>query len=117
MSDKKFKLITREMAADILSCSLTTLDALVASGTIPAPKPLGSNRRVYWLPEEIEGHLRQVLGNRRAVDSKPQVRPSNDQPQLVLASNPPKCSSARPKRTKSSSLKNRRSTRIERLNE
>jgi predicted DNA-binding transcriptional regulator AlpA len=114
---ERFKPVTRQMAAEILGISLTTLDALVASGALPAPKPLRGCRRVYWLPEEFEGHLRLMLGNHGAVDSQPRVGHSTNNAQPVHVTNAPERAGARPKRTTPSTLKSRRSKTLERLNE
>lgn len=116
MSDKQFKLITREMATEILSCSLTTLDALVASGALIPPKSLVGSRRKYWLPEVFEGYLRQLLGNGGVDDANPQIGPPIDPPRPTLESNAPERAGMRPKIIKPSTLKSRRSKRIERLN-
>lgn len=105
------------MAAEILGISLTTLDALVDSGALPAPKPLGGSRRVYWLPEEFEDHLRLMLSNRGAVDSRLRVGHSPDNAQPMHVANAAERAVARLKRPTPSTLKSRRSRKLERLNE
>ena len=61
MSIEPFVPITREKAASILSISLTTLDALIESGALPAPRALGSQRRLYWHPAVFYAHLHRAL--------------------------------------------------------
>jgi hypothetical protein len=117
MTDETFKLITREMAAEILSVSLTTLDALVASGAVPAPKPLGDSRRLYWLPETFKGHLRRLLGDKLIGDSKPQTDPATDCSPLAHDTDAPVRLGVRRKITKPGAQKSLRSKKIERLNQ
>ena len=62
MTSDPFKPITRELAAEILAVSLSTLDALIASGAIPRPIALGDLRRVYWHPDIFYGALHRALG-------------------------------------------------------
>lgn len=56
-----FKPLTREDAADILGVSLGTLDKLIASGTLPAPRTIGGCRRQYWHPDCFYAWLDQQL--------------------------------------------------------
>jgi predicted DNA-binding transcriptional regulator AlpA len=55
-----FKPITREMAAEILSISLSTLDTMLAAGIIPPPRTIGG-RRQYWHPADFYGWLEKKL--------------------------------------------------------
>jgi len=62
MSTTPFKPITREQAAEILSVSLGTLDAMIDSGALPPPRPLVENcRRLYWHPDVFYGSLHRLL--------------------------------------------------------
>jgi excisionase family DNA binding protein len=73
-----FKPITREQAADILSVSLSTLDTMIDSGALPAPRPLGGRRRLYWHPAVFYGHLgRKLMAGEPDI---PQPVPKTDAP-------------------------------------
>jgi hypothetical protein len=105
------------MAAEILSISLTTLDALIAEGIIPPAKPLGSSRRLYWLPDEFYGHLRRMLGSGEAVDSSAKAPPTSpESPRPPQKMSVPKRARAAPEQAKRSDLRARQAKRIESLN-
>ncbi len=72
MSTAPFKPITREQAAEILSVSLSTLDAMIASGVLPPPRPLGDCRKLYWHPDVFYGALHRLLW----VDPAPVAAPA-----------------------------------------
>jgi hypothetical protein len=61
MSTTPFKPVTREQAAEILSVSLGTLDAMIASGVLPPPRQLGDCRKLYWHPDVFYGYLHRLL--------------------------------------------------------
>jgi hypothetical protein len=61
MSSAPFKPITREQAAEILSVSLTTLDAMITSGVLPPPRQLGDCRKLYWHPDVFYAALVGLL--------------------------------------------------------
>ena len=61
MSTAPFKPITREEAAEILSVSLTTLEAMIMSGVLPPPRKLGECRKLYWHPDILYGALHRLL--------------------------------------------------------
>lgn len=61
MNTTPFKPVTREEAVEILSSSLTTLDALIAKGVLPAPRPLGECRKLYWHPDVFFAALNRWL--------------------------------------------------------
>jgi excisionase family DNA binding protein len=117
MTAQVFKLITREMAAEILSVSLTTLDALIAESVIPAPKPLGSNRRLYWLPEAFEGHLRRLLGGSESAAAVLKAPATPESPRPAQEISTPYRACASPNQSKQSDLRARQEKRIKRLNE
>jgi predicted DNA-binding transcriptional regulator AlpA len=115
MTCEPFKPITRQMAVEILGISLTTLDALVASGALPVPKPIGSTRRVYWLPEVFYEYLRQTLSG------APAVALGSSLPTAVLRRSEtlmnqrgPK---TRPRRETRGTSAHHHSTRLQRLND
>jgi excisionase family DNA binding protein len=54
------KPITKEMAAALLSVSKSTIDNMVADGTLPRPRAIG--RRVYWHPKAFYDWLDTRLG-------------------------------------------------------
>lgn len=60
MDGIRFKPITREEAATILSVSLRAIDHYVAVGILPAPISLGG-RRKYWLPDVFYSSVRERL--------------------------------------------------------
>ncbi len=70
-----FKPITREQAASILDTSLTTLDAMIASGAFPAPRQIGECRRLYWHPDVFYGALNRWLGMEAATTILPAPEP------------------------------------------
>lgn len=72
MSTEPFKPITREQAAEILSVSLTTLDAMIAGSVLPPPRQLGDCRKLYWHPDVFYGALHRLL----CVDPAPTAGPS-----------------------------------------
>jgi hypothetical protein len=117
MTCEPFKPITRQMATEILEVSLTTLDALVATGALPAPKPLGGSRRVYWLPEVFYTYLRQILG----ADSETISGAQATDPMRQHETAPPGLKRGqprtRPRVSAKSATRPRLSTRIERLND
>lgn len=55
-----FKPLTREEVAQILSISLSTLDGMIAAGTVPPPQTLGG-RRHYWHPDTLYAWLDRRL--------------------------------------------------------
>lgn len=117
MISEPFKLITREMAAEVLSVSLTTLDAMVAEGAVPAPKPLGSSRRLYWLPEVFYGHLRRMLGDGEVTDSSVKATSTSpDPPQPTHEISAPKRAPSAFGKAKRSDLRTRHAKRMEDLN-
>ncbi len=61
MTTDPFEPITRAAAAQILGISLGTLDKHVRDGDLPPPRPLGSGRQLYWLPEVFFACLRRSL--------------------------------------------------------
>lgn len=61
MTTTPFTPITREMACEVLSISMGTLDALIADGTLPRPAALGRRRLLYWHPEDFYGVLDRAL--------------------------------------------------------
>lgn len=68
MAIEPFIPVTREKAAEILDCSLTTLDAIVAAGGLPPPRQLAEKiRRVYWHPDVFYEALKQRLAPERSV--------------------------------------------------
>jgi excisionase family DNA binding protein len=67
MSTTPFKPITREEAAEILSVSSGTLDAMIEDGVLSRPRQLGDCRRLYWHPDVFYEHLHRLL----CVDSAP----------------------------------------------
>jgi predicted DNA-binding transcriptional regulator AlpA len=61
MKSDPFRPITRATAAEILEISLGTLDRHVRDGDLPPPRPFGSGRKLYWLPEEFYASLHDGL--------------------------------------------------------
>ena len=115
MASETFKLITRQMAVEVLGVSMTTLDALVASGSLPAPKPLGGGRRVYWLPEAFYGYLKQTLGNGELAPASAQEGSHAQNLPVPIAKR--RRPSTRPSRSAKRTLGPRLSKRIQRLND
>lgn len=56
-----FELITREKAAKFLHIGLTTLDAHIDNGDIPAPRTIGGGRQLYWLSDVFYAAVRRSL--------------------------------------------------------
>jgi hypothetical protein len=79
-----FKPITREQAAGILDISLTTLDALITSKVLPAPRQLGECRKVYWHPDVFYG----ALHHRLAVHPAATALPTSESPETACATPP-----------------------------
>ncbi len=75
------KLITKEMAANILSRSIGTIDNWVRKGLMPQPKKIG--HCVYWHPEVFRQWLDQEFGLNQSTTSaepaipRPRGRPRN----------------------------------------
>ena len=64
MTRETFRPITRDMAAELLSVSLGTLDRLIEEGSIPKPRTVGSGRRLYWHPDVFHRCIAlHLLGN------------------------------------------------------
>ncbi len=53
------RLIRRKEAAEMLGCSVSTLERLAARGEVPAPRRL-SRGRCGWLASELAAHLRAL---------------------------------------------------------
>ena len=58
---KPFKAVTREIGANELSVSLSTLDSMIASGALSAPIAIPGSRRKYWHPDVFYAELEQLL--------------------------------------------------------
>ncbi len=61
MSTTPFKPITREQAAEILSVSSGTLDAMIEDEVLPPPRQIGDCRKLYWHPDVFYRHLHRLL--------------------------------------------------------
>jgi predicted DNA-binding transcriptional regulator AlpA len=56
-------LLTREdMLAVLRVRSLTTLDAMIKAGEIPAPRRFGDSRRLFWHRATIDAFLTEKFG-------------------------------------------------------
>lgn len=56
-------LLTREdMLALLRVRSLTTLDAMIKAGEIPAPRRFGDSRRLFWHRATIDAFLNEKFG-------------------------------------------------------
>jgi hypothetical protein len=115
--------ITRAQAATILQISLSTLDGLVKSGVLPAPRPLGHGaRQLYWHPEVFYGCLERAL--REDTQSLPESAPAVTQPATPVAPAKPAIreetthhSPAPRNRQGSASARARNAARVRTLNE
>ncbi|WP_407922825.1 helix-turn-helix transcriptional regulator [Acidihalobacter aeolianus] len=51
--------MTKADVASYLGVTIRTVDNLVLRGELPGPQHIG--RRVYWLKEEFDNHIRDCL--------------------------------------------------------
>lgn len=105
-----FTPITREQAAAILSVSLSTLDAMIAAGSIPEPRALPGGRRKYWHPEIFYTWLDQQLRG-DAPD------PENSEPDALMKTSLPKSQFSTAPNGIAASARARDTSRLRRLNE
>lgn len=54
------KLVTKEMAAELLTVSMRTINNWISDGTLPMPTAIG--RRVYWHPNEFREWQDSLFG-------------------------------------------------------
>ncbi|WP_366940786.1 helix-turn-helix domain-containing protein [uncultured Azonexus sp.] len=54
------KLVTKELAAELLSVSMRTINYWISDGTLPMPTAIG--RRVYWHPVEFRAWQDRLFG-------------------------------------------------------
>ena len=71
MTTRPFELITREQAARFLQIGLTTLDAMIVAGDLPAPRPIGNARQLYWLSDVFYATVRRCLESGGAASQPP----------------------------------------------
>lgn len=68
-------LLTRDDMLELLRVrSLTTLDAMIRAGEIPAPKRFGDSRRLFWHRATVEAFLAQKFDIATAAPEAPTLK-------------------------------------------
>lgn len=78
-----YKLITKEVAAELLSVSKRTIDNWIADNVLPMPTSIG--RRVYWHPDIFREWQDKTFGIQTASDDKVVSPARRGRPRTILS--------------------------------